>query len=42
MPGAIFAYNHDNDYVLAVEYYADAIRHDPDWVDRFYYWNTTG
>lgn len=42
MQSAIFAYNHDLDYVLAVEYYADAIRHDPGWMERFYYWNTTG
>lgn len=42
MPGAIYAYNHDDDYVLAVQYYADAIRHDPGWVDRLYYWNTIG
>ena len=42
MPGAIFAYNHDDDYVLAVQFYADAIRHDPGWMDRLYYWNTIG
>jgi membrane-bound lytic murein transglycosylase B len=39
---AIFAYNHDNDYVQAVKDYADAIRQDPTWLDRLYYWNTAG
>ncbi len=39
---AIYAYNHDNDYVAAVKYYADVIRHDPGWLDRLYYWNTFG
>jgi membrane-bound lytic murein transglycosylase B len=42
MDSAIFAYNHDLDYVAAVNYYADAIRHDDGWLDRFYYWNTFG
>jgi Transglycosylase SLT domain len=40
--GAIFAYNHDLDYVAAVKYYADAIRQNPAWLDRLYYWNTFG
>jgi membrane-bound lytic murein transglycosylase B len=39
---AIYAYNHDYDYVAAVKYYADVIRHDPTWLDRLYYWNTFG
>jgi len=39
---AIFAYNHDDDYVQAVKDYADAIRQDPTWLDRLYYWNTAG
>jgi membrane-bound lytic murein transglycosylase B len=39
---AIFAYNHDYDYVQAVKDYADAIRRDPTWLDRLYYWNTAG
>jgi hypothetical protein len=39
---AIFAYNHDYDYVAAVKYYADAIRQNPVWLDRLYYWNTFG
>jgi membrane-bound lytic murein transglycosylase B len=42
MDSAIFAYNHDSDYVAAVNYYADVIRHDPSWLDRLYYWNTFG
>lgn len=39
---AIFAYNHDRDYVAAVKFYAAAISRDPAWLDRLYYWNTTG
>jgi membrane-bound lytic murein transglycosylase B len=42
MDSAIYAYNHDLDYVAAVDYYADVIRHDPGWLDRLYYWNTFG
>jgi soluble lytic murein transglycosylase-like protein len=42
MDGAIYAYNHSDDYVAAVDYYADAIRRDPTWLDRLYYWNTSG
>jgi soluble lytic murein transglycosylase-like protein len=42
MDSAIFAYNHDNDYVAAVNFYADVIRHDAGWLDRLYYWNTFG
>ena len=42
MDQAIYAYNHSTDYVAAVDYYADAIRQDPTWLDRFYYWNTSG
>ena len=42
MDTALFAYNHDNDYVAAVNYYADLIRHDSAWLDRLYYWNTLG
>jgi membrane-bound lytic murein transglycosylase B len=42
MDTAIYAYNHSDDYVSAVDYYADAIRQDPSWLDRFYYWNTSG
>jgi soluble lytic murein transglycosylase-like protein len=42
MRQAIFHYNLDYDYVDAVEYFARAIRADPAWLDRFYYWNTSG
>jgi membrane-bound lytic murein transglycosylase B len=42
MDSAIYAYNHSDDYVAAVDYYADAIRQDPTWLDRLYYWNTSG
>lgn len=42
MRTAIFHYNLDYDYVDAVEFFARAIRADPAWLDRFYYWNTSG
>jgi soluble lytic murein transglycosylase-like protein len=42
MPNAIFHYNNDYDYVNAVEFFARAYRADPQWLDRMYYWNTTG
>jgi soluble lytic murein transglycosylase-like protein len=42
MDNALYAYNHDWDYVRAVNYYADAIRADPNWLERLYYWNTSG
>jgi len=42
MRTAIFHYNLDYDYVDAVEFFARAIRADPSWLDRFYYWNTSG
>jgi membrane-bound lytic murein transglycosylase B len=42
MDTAIFAYNHDSDYVAAVDYYADVIRANPAWLERLYYWNTSG
>jgi soluble lytic murein transglycosylase-like protein len=42
MDAALFAYNHDNDYVAAVNHYAHIIRQDPAWLDRLYYWNTLG
>lgn len=42
MDKALYAYNHDYDYVAAVNYYADVIRHDASWLDRLYYWNTLG
>ena len=42
MRTAIFHYNLDYDYVDAVEFFARAIRADPSWLDRLYYWNTSG
>lgn len=42
MDRAIYAYNHDLDYVAAVNYYAAVIRRDAGWMDRLYYWNTFG
>ena len=42
MRTAIFHYNLDYDYVDAVEFFARAIRADPAWLDRLYYWNTSG
>ena len=42
MPNAIYHYNNDYDYVDAVEFFARAYRADPGWLDRMYYWNTTG
>jgi membrane-bound lytic murein transglycosylase B len=40
MRRALWHYNHDYDYVEAVTRYATAIRRDPDWLTRYYYWNT--
>lgn len=42
MDRAIFAYNHDSNYVAAVDLYAERMRNDPAWLDRLYYWNTLG
>ena len=42
MRQAIFHYNLDYDYVDAVEFFARAYRADSHWLDRMYYWNTTG
>ncbi|HEV3101431.1 MAG TPA: lytic transglycosylase domain-containing protein [Candidatus Dormibacteraeota bacterium] len=42
MGNAILHYNYDYDYVNAVEAFARAYRTDPQWLDRMYYWNTTG
>jgi soluble lytic murein transglycosylase-like protein len=42
MRNAIFHYNLDYDYVEAVVRYASAIRRDPTWLNRYYYWNTGG
>jgi hypothetical protein len=42
MLNAIYHYNLDYNYVDAVEDFARAYRIDPGWLDRMYYWNTTG
>lgn len=42
MDRAIFAYNHDSNYVAAIDLYASRMRKDPAWLDRLYYWNTLG
>ncbi len=42
MRNAIVHYNDDYDYADAVEFFARAYRADPQWLDRMYYWNTTG
>jgi hypothetical protein len=42
MRNAIFHYNNSFDYVDSVEAFARAYRSDPAWLDRMYYWNTTG
>jgi membrane-bound lytic murein transglycosylase B len=42
MPRAIFRYNNDLDYVDAVEAFAAAIRADPLWLNRLFYWSTQG
>jgi membrane-bound lytic murein transglycosylase B len=42
MDSTLYAYNHSDDYVAAVDYYAETIRQDPGWLDRLYYWNTIG
>jgi soluble lytic murein transglycosylase-like protein len=39
---AIWHYNNDYDYVDSVEFFARAIRAEPTFLDRLYYWNTTG
>ena len=39
---AIWHYNLSYDYVDSVEFFARAYRADPTWLDRMYYWNTTG
>ena len=42
MRQAIWHYNLDYDYVDSVEFFARAMRADPTFLDRLYYWNTTG
>ncbi len=41
-PAAIYAYNHDPDYVAAVQDLAAAMDRDQLWLDRLYYWDTFG
>ncbi|HEX3507157.1 MAG TPA: transglycosylase SLT domain-containing protein [Candidatus Dormibacteraeota bacterium] len=42
MRNAIWHYNNSFDYVDSVQSFASAFRSDPAWLDRMYYWNTTG
>jgi soluble lytic murein transglycosylase-like protein len=42
MRNAIWHYNNSFDYVDSVQSFASAYRSDPVWLDRMYYWNTTG
>jgi soluble lytic murein transglycosylase-like protein len=42
MKNAIWHYNNSYDYVDSVMDFALAYRTDPHWLDRMYYWNTTG
>jgi soluble lytic murein transglycosylase-like protein len=42
MTNAIWHYNNSYDYVDSVVFFARAFRADPHWLDRMYYWNTTG
>lgn len=42
MRDAIYHYNLDFNYVDAVESLAHAFRADPGWMDRMYFWDTTG
>ncbi len=39
---AILRYNYSQDYLTAVKGYAAAMRSDPLWLTRFYYWSTYG
>jgi hypothetical protein len=39
---AILGYNHDRNYLAAVKDFAAAIRSDPLWLQRLYYWSTYG
>jgi soluble lytic murein transglycosylase-like protein len=42
MATAIWHYNQDYDYVAAVSHYAAALRSDSAWLNRYYYWSTSG
>ena len=39
---ALLSYNHDSDYVAAVQAFAAALRSDGLWLTRLYYWSTFG
>jgi membrane-bound lytic murein transglycosylase B len=39
---AVLAYNHDANYAAAVEHLSAALRRDPLWLPRLYYWSTFG
>jgi soluble lytic murein transglycosylase-like protein len=42
MRTAIFHYNLDYNYVDSIIDFSQAMRDDPSWLDRMYYWGTTG
>ena len=42
MDRAIYRYNNDSNYVASVKGFASAMREDGAWLDRLYYWSTTG
>ena len=42
MDRAIYRYNNDSDYVASVQGFAAALRADPSWLDRLYFWSTSG
>ena len=42
MRTAIFHYNLDYNYVDSIVDFSQAMREDPTWLDRMYYWGTTG
>lgn len=42
MNKAIYRYNNDADYVASIQSFAAAFRADPMWVDRMYFWSTSG
>jgi soluble lytic murein transglycosylase-like protein len=39
---AIYRYNNDQNYVAAVKHLAAAVRSEPAWLTRLYYWSTYG
>jgi membrane-bound lytic murein transglycosylase B len=39
---AVLAYDHDGNYAAAVEHLSAALRSDPRWLPRLYYWSTFG